>query len=151
MKVIIIDKCNYGKIGEVIDIKAGFANNYLIKQKLAVKDSAKAREMYKNVFQQTNLKKREQDIELNTSANKIKKDSILNIHVNANNKGHLYAALQDVDFIKALESQLGISTNNLKIKLLTVIKELGKQEAEFLINNSKKKIILNIKDDKQAN
>jgi len=151
MKVVIINKCNYGQVGEVVDVKAGFATNFLIKQGLAAKDSAKAREMYKNIASKVSKVKKNKDIELNAAINKIKKDSVLNIHSTANEKGHLYAALQEADFVKALESQLGIQKGNLNIKLITVIKELGKQEVEFSINNIKKKIFLNIKDDNQAN
>lgn len=153
MKVIIIQKCNYGKIGEVIDVKSGFGNNFLIKQKLAVRDSAKARQQYINIAKKGSKKKEDKNLELNKAINKVKKGSVLNIHSKANEKSHLYAAVSEDDFIKALESQLGIPKGNLDIKLLTVVKELGKHEVEFSINNINKKVTVNIKqlDDNQPN
>lgn len=36
MKVIIIKDCKDGKVNEIIDVKAGYATNYLIKNKLAI-------------------------------------------------------------------------------------------------------------------
>jgi len=152
MKVVIIKKCDLGAIGDVVDVKSGYANNCLFKQGLAVKDTDKAREEHKLLAAKKNKDKNVKNVELETAVSKIKKDSVINIHAKANEKGHLYAALNDEDLIEALTSQLGVIKGGLQIKLVTVIKELGKIKAELMINNIKKNIVINIKqlDDNQT-
>jgi len=145
MKIIITNKSNLGKIGDIIDVKSGFGNNYLIKNGLAVKDSVIARQQIKAVLAGKKKVKVDKNLELNKAIGKLKKKAVLNMHANANEIGHLYAAISLDDFIMALKDQLGVITTNLDVKLLTVIKELGKVEAEFSINNIIKKITINIK------
>lgn len=145
MKVVITKKCTQGNVGDVVEVKSGFANNFLFKQGLAVKDSARAREEQRNFAAKDNQDQHSKTETLDYALAKIKDDSVLNIHAKANAKGHLYAAMSEAELVKALVNQLGIVKDNLQIRLLTVIKELGKVQAEISINNVKKKLIINIK------
>ena len=153
MKIILIKNCDLGKVGTVLEMKAGYANNFLLPQKIAIRDSAKAKKIYQGLAKKESKQVQQKNDEKQIAINKIKKDSVLNIHAKANEQGHLYAALGDKEFIQALTDQLSLVKGNLQIKLITVIKDLGKYTAELSINNVNKKININIKqlNDHQAN
>lgn len=153
MKVVLIKKCEIGEVGDVVEVKSGYANNFLFKQGRAVKDSDKARQFVQTSVMKKQRKLQVKNDELKNALSKIENNSVLNIRLKANEKGHLYAALSDNELIKALASQLGIINGSLQIALLTTIKELGKFEADISINNKKKKLTINVKqlDDSQTN
>lgn len=50
MKVIIIKDCKDGKINDIVDVSAGYATNFLIRQKLALPFNSKTEHMLKNKF-----------------------------------------------------------------------------------------------------
>ena len=152
MKVVLIKKCLLGEVGDIVNVSDGYANNFLLKQGLAMKDTDKARMAVQVVAKKKQKKVRTKNDELKKALTRIKKDSVINIHIKANEQGHLYAAMSDANLIQALESQLGVVKGNLKIRLITVIKELGKINAEISINNKNKNLTVNIKqlDDSQT-
>lgn len=112
-----------GKQGEVVEVKAGYANNYLLPQGLATiasdhhkrmvdKHKAKLQEI-----EQARLK------DLRDLAKLIAKQS-LTIEANANDEGHLYGSVGAAEIVAALK-QNDISLTNDQIRLEGVLKELG--------------------------
>jgi large subunit ribosomal protein L9 len=112
-----------GKQGEVVEVKAGYANNYLLPQGLATiasdhhkrmvdKHKAKLQEI-----EQARLK------DLRDLAKMIAKQS-LTIEANANDEGHLYGSVGAADIVAALK-QNDITLTNDQIRLEGVLKELG--------------------------
>ncbi len=112
-----------GGQGEVVEVKRGYAFNYLLPQGLATiatdhhkrmveKHRAKLQEIEKK-----RLKK------LHDFASLIAKQSVT-IEANANDEGHLYGSVGAPEIVKALKGQ-DISLSNDQIKLEGPLKELG--------------------------
>jgi large subunit ribosomal protein L9 len=112
-----------GSQGEVVEVKRGYATNYLIPQGLATiatdhhkrmveKHKAKLQEIEK-----TRLKN------LRDEANEIAKQSVT-IEANANEEGHLYGSVGAAEIVAALKQQ-DIQLAQEQIRLEGPLKELG--------------------------
>lgn len=112
-----------GKQGEVVEVKAGFANNYLLPQGLA----AVATDHHKRMVDKHRAKldalalARVKD--LRDLSSHIAKQSIT-IEANANDEGHLYGSVGAPEIVAALK-EVDIALTADQIKLEGVLKELG--------------------------
>ena len=114
---------NLGKQGEVVEVKAGFANNYLLPQGLATVASDHHKRMVEK--HKAKLQEIEQGRlkDLKDLAKVIAKQSIT-IEANANEEGHLYGSVTAAEIVGALK-QSDISLTSDQIRLEGVLKELG--------------------------
>lgn len=112
-----------GKQGEVVEVKQGYANNYLLPQGLATIAS----EHHKRMVEKHKAKLNEIEMarlkDLNKLAELVSKQSIT-IEANANDEGHLYGSVGAADIVAALK-QNEIHLTNDQIRLEGVLKELG--------------------------
>lgn len=114
---------NLGKQGEVVEVKAGYANNYLLPQGLATVASDHHKRMVEKhraklqEIEQTRLK------DLRDLAKHVAKQSIT-IEANANEEGHLYGSVGAAEIVAALK-QSDITLTSDQIRLEGVLKELG--------------------------
>jgi large subunit ribosomal protein L9 len=114
---------NLGKQGEVVEVKAGFANNYLLPQGLATVAS----DHHKRMVDKHKAKLQEIEVgrlkDLRSLAKTIANQSIT-IEANANEEGHLYGSVGAPEIVSALkQSEITLTTD--QIRLEGVLKELG--------------------------
>jgi large subunit ribosomal protein L9 len=124
IELLLIQSVDHlGKQGDVVEVKAGFANNYLLPQGLATVASDHHKRMVEKhraklqEIEQSRLK------ELKDLAKHIAKQSIT-IEANANEEGHLYGSVGSAEIVAALK-QSEIKLTNDQIRLEGVLKELG--------------------------
>ncbi len=124
IELLLIQSVDHlGKQGEVVEVKSGFANNYLLPQGLATIASDHHKRMVDKhkaklqVIEQSRLK------DLKDLAKHIAKQSIT-IEANANEEGHLYGSVGAAEIVAALK-QNDISLTADQIRLEGVLKELG--------------------------
>lgn len=114
---------NLGKQGEVVEVRPGYANNYLLPQGLATIASDHHKRMVEKhraklqEIEESRLK------DLRDLAKTIAKQSIT-IEANANEEGHLYGSVGAPEIVSALK-QSDITLTNDQIRLEGVLKELG--------------------------
>ena len=112
-----------GKHGDVVEVKAGFANNYLIPQGLATVATDHHKRMVakheEKLAELAKLKRKE----FETAADQLEKLS-LTIEANANEEGHLYGSVGAAEIVNALK-QSDVNIRQEQIKLDGVLKELG--------------------------
>ena len=114
---------NLGKQGEDVEVKPGFANNYLLPQGLATVASDHHKRMVEK--HKAKLQEIEQGRlkDLKHLAKLIAKQSIT-IEANANEEGHLYGSVGAAEIINALKStEINLTAD--QIRLEGVLKELG--------------------------
>lgn len=124
IELLLIQSVDHlGKQGEVVEVKPGFANNYLLPQGLATVASDHHKRMVDkhraklHEIEETRLK------DLVSLAKHIGKQSIT-IEANANEEGHLYGSVGAAEIVAALK-QSDINLTNDQIRLEGVLKELG--------------------------
>ncbi len=112
-----------GKQGEVVEVKRGYALNYLLPQGLATiatDHHQRMVEKHKAKLQQIELARQ---AELRSYAAEIGKQSIT-IEANATEDGHLYGSVGATEIVAALKKN-DIHLNSDQIRLDGVLKELG--------------------------
>ncbi len=125
MKVILLENVRkVGSIGEIIDVKRGFARNYLIAQKKALfasKENIKEVEKIK-----TELNKKDQDKKNQAKAidEKIKNKEFTIRKLSTENK-ELYGSVKPTEISKILKDNEKIEINPSMIQPIKEIKSLG--------------------------
>jgi large subunit ribosomal protein L9 len=124
IQLLLIQNVDHlGKQGEVVEVRAGYAKNFLIPQGLATLAS----DHHKRMVDKHKAKLQEiEKSRLSTLAElgeEIGKQSIT-IEANANDEGHLYGSVGPAEIIKALkQSNFTLTTD--QIRLEGPLKELG--------------------------
>jgi large subunit ribosomal protein L9 len=122
-----------GRPGDVVEVRPGYANNYLLPQGLATI----ANDHHKRMVEKHKAKLQEIEQrrlkDLRSLADLISKQSVT-IEANANDEGHLYGSVTAVDIVAALK-QSDIHLHNDQIRLEGVLKELGLYTVKVHLHN----------------
>ncbi len=114
---------NLGKQGDVVEVKLGYAKNYLLPQGLATLATDHHKRMVEK--HRERLQEIEQDrlSKLRAQADELAKQSVT-IEANANDEGHLYGSVGPAEIVAALKKS-DVSLAPEQIKLEGPLKELG--------------------------
>ena len=125
MKVILLENLRkVGSIGEIIDVKRGFARNYLIAQKkafFASKENIKEVEKIKNDLNKKDQDKKNEAKEIDE---KIKNKEYIIKKLSTENK-ELYGSVKPTEISKILKEIEKIDINPSMIQPVKEIKSLG--------------------------
>jgi len=112
-----------GKQGDVVEVKAGYAHNYLIPQGLATLVTEHHKRMVEKHRARLHELERKRLSSLQSQADELSRQSVT-IEANANDEGHLYGSVGAAEIVAALK-QNGIALTADKIRLEGPLKELG--------------------------
>ena len=132
MKVILLENLKkIGSIGEVIDVKRGFARNFLISKKKALfasKQNIKEVEKLKSELNKKNIEKKKEAKDI---LEKIKNKKYVIKKLSTENK-ELYGSVKPTEISKVLEETDNVKINPSLIQPSQEIKSIG--EFEVIIN-----------------
>ena len=124
MDVILLERVpNLGQLGEIVKVKPGYARNYLLPQKKALratKENMAYFERQKSVLEQTNAERRDS---AGTQAKKVDGTSVVIVR-QAAESGQLYGSVSTRDIADAITAQ-GTRVERQHIVLNQAIKTLG--------------------------
>lgn len=128
MKVLLqTDVESVGKAGQIVNVKDGFARNYLIPRKLAVIADERNVRVFEHLKRQT-----EQKIRKTRKQAEILKEKIesltLTIPCKVGEEGKLFGSVTNIQIAEALKKE-GINVDRKKIILENPLKVLGDYEA----------------------
>ena len=124
VQLLLIQSVDHlGKQGEVVEVKTGYATNYLLPQGLATLASDHHKRMVEKHKAKLQSIEKERLADLQSAADAIAKQSIT-IEANANDEGHLYGSVGAAEIIAALK-QAGFTLTADQIRLEGPLKELG--------------------------
>ena len=125
MKVILLENVGkVGSIGEVIDVKRGFARNFLISKKKALFASKENIKQVEKIKQELNKKDQDKKKEAKIIQEKIKNKEYEIKKLSTENK-ELYGSVKPTEISKILEEQEKVVINPSLIQLSKEIKSLG--------------------------
>lgn len=112
-----------GKQGQVVEVRAGHANNYLLPQGLAIVATEHHKRMVEKHKARLHEIERQRLSGLQSLADKIAQQSIT-IEANANDEGHLYGSVGAPEIAAALKA-VDVTVTSDQIRLQGPLKELG--------------------------
>jgi large subunit ribosomal protein L9 len=118
-----------GKQGEVVEVRTGYALNYLVPQGLATVATDHHKRMVDKHRAKLQAIEKAQQADLRKKALEISKQSIT-IEANATEDGHLYGSVGAPEIVAALKKN-DIAMHVDQIKLEGVLKELGLYTVKF--------------------
>ena len=125
MKVILLENVGkVGSIGEIIDVKRGFARNFLISKKKALFASKENIKQVEKIKQELNKKDQDKKKEAKIIQEKIKNKEYEIKKLSTENK-ELYGSVKPTEISKILEEQEKVVINPSLIQLSKEIKSLG--------------------------
>ena len=135
MKVVLLENLKkLGNIGDIIDVKRGFARNFLISNKKAIyasKENIKEVEKIKNNLKEKDDEKKkiakETFLKINEKEFKIEKLSTEN--------DELYGSVKPSDISKTILQDINIEIKPQNIQLKQEIKSLGNFEAKIELHS----------------
>src|SRR6186997_1171391 len=133
MEVILLERVEkLGGIGDVVTVKNGFARNFLLPNKKALR----ANEANRKVFEANRSKIESDNAERRTDAEKASKDvdgKTVKLIRQASNTGQLYGSVSARDIVEALEAA-GAKVTKSQVVLSRPIKAIGMHEIKVALH-----------------
>lgn len=124
IKVVLLQRVHkLGIIGDVVNVKPGFARNYLLPKKMALRATKENMKYFEEKRAQIEAHNAETRAEAQKIADKIKCFSVILIR-QASDKGHLYGSVTSRDIAASVKDS-GITIYASQVNLNTPIKQLG--------------------------
>ena len=133
MEIILLERVEkLGAIGDVVKVKDGFARNYLLPRKKALR----ANESNRKVFEANRSRIEKENAEKRTDAEKASKGvdgKTVQLIRQASNTGQLYGSVSARDIVEALEG-VGAHVTKSQVVLDRPIKAIGVHEVKIALH-----------------
>lgn len=124
VQLLLIQSVDHlGKQGDVVEVKSGYAHNYLLPQGLATLATDHHQRMVEKHKAKLHAIEKSRLADLQSLANSLSKQSIT-IEANANDEGHLYGSVGAPEIVAALK-QAEFTLTADQIRLEGPLRELG--------------------------
>lgn len=125
MQVILIkDVDNLGAAHEMVDVRPGYARNYLIPQKYAIEASASNKKVLEERQKQL-AKKEEKLLSQIAKVKEVLAASPLKIGAKVGDNGKIYGSVTTSQIARAIRDQKGYEIDRRKITISEEVKEVG--------------------------
>lgn len=135
MQVILIqDVDNLGAANELVNVKNGYARNFLIPRKYAVEANTSNK---KQLDERMKVQKKKEDAML-AEANKVisvLKESPLKIGAKTGTSGKIFGSVTSLQIARAIRDQKGYQIDRKRISIVDDVKELGTYKANIDFGN----------------
>ncbi|MEL1222115.1 MAG: 50S ribosomal protein L9 [Candidatus Neomarinimicrobiota bacterium] len=131
MKVILKeDVQNLGQQGDVVEVKSGYARNYLMPQKLAILFTKQQKKSIEEA-QRVEERKLEREKDQLESVLKQVEDLSLSLKMQSEEDSKLFGSVTKLDIVKLLEEN-GITIDKKYVDLSSPIKTLGEHKVDIV-------------------
>ena len=135
MKVILLENIKrIGSIGEIIDVKRGFARNYLIANKKALYASKENISEVEKIKSELSKKDNEKKLEAKSIAEKLNNKVFTVKKLSTENK-ELYGSVKPTEISKLINEEDKIDIKPSMIQPLSEIKSLGKFKVKISLHS----------------
>ncbi len=145
MKVILLaDVKDIGKKGEVKEVALGYAQNFLLRRKLAVEaNEANLKQLaYEKAREEAKITK---TLETAQKQQEKLKDLVLQVQAKVGDNGRLFGSITNKDICDAILAQTGLEVDKHKVEIADAIKTLGEYAVLVRLHPKvQQKIIVNV-------
>ena len=137
MEVILIqDVDNLGGKNEVVNVKNGYARNYLLPRQLAVENSSSNKKQLEERMKQVVKKEAIMLAEINSVIAKLN-EAPLKLGAKTGTSGKIFGSITTLQISRAIREQKGYEIDRKKITLPEELKEVGTYKATIDFGNGK--------------
>lgn len=133
MKIILLERVqNLGIMGDLVTVKPGYARNFLLPQKKALRASKAniaAFETQRHQLEATNIARRDEAQAIASRMNNV----LVSVIRSASEAGHLYGSVRSNDISDALKTE-GYTVAKNQVVVSTPIKILGQHIAKVILH-----------------
>ena len=134
MKVVLrADVDGLGRRGDVCDVAAGYARNYLVPKGLALKSSSGTERQAGVMRRSAALRRAAGRADAEEIAVRLA-PAVLSVSARAAESGHLYGSVGPADIVAAVESQVGAVVDSEAVVLDAPIREVGSHTVLFRLH-----------------
>ena len=134
MKVVLrADVEGLGRKGDICDVAAGFARNYLVPKGLALKSSPGTERQADAMRRSAALRRAADRADAEEIAVRLA-PAVLSVTAAAAESGHLYGSVGTADIVAAVESQVGAVLDPKTVELEVPIREVGSHTVLFRLH-----------------
>jgi large subunit ribosomal protein L9 len=135
MEVILIqDVDNLGSAHEKVNVKNGYARNFLIPRKLAIEASPSNLKQLEERMKQLQKKEAKLMAEVNKVI-EVLKASPLKVGAKTGTSGKIFGSVTSVQLARAIHDQKGYEIDRRRIHIIDEVKELGTYKAKIDFGN----------------
>lgn len=133
MQVILVkDIKDVGRLGDKVNVKTGYARNYLFPNKMALPATDANLKRFEDLSRKE-LKKRAEEKTVCEEKAKTMTGKNLSVSVQTH-KGRLYGSFTPNDFIRLADEQLGLTISKRQLTMPDHIKETGEYDIEIVLH-----------------
>lgn len=131
MNVILIkDVDNLGGANELVNVRPGYARNYLIPQKFAIEYSDSSRKMLEE--RQKVARKREEKLMAEVAkVTEVLKASPVKLGAKLGTSGKIFGSVTSIQLARAIREQKGYDIDRRRITIIDDVKEAGSHKASI--------------------
>ena len=131
MNIILIkDVDNLGSAHEMVEVRPGYARNYLIPQKYAIEASESNRKVMEERRKQLQKKEDKLMAQIN-SVTEVLKSSPIKIGAKIGISGKIFGSVTAIQIARAIREQKGYEIDRRRITILDDVKEAGVHKANI--------------------
>ncbi len=125
MEIILMENIGkLGKVGDLVDVKPGYARNYLFPMKKALRANKANKEVFES--QKSEIEKRNSDSEQKAKSLADKLNGLdFNLIRQAGETGRLYGSVSARDIAEEINKKFKSNLNSHSIRLISPLKEIG--------------------------
>nr|prf protein L9 [Escherichia coli] len=145
MQVILLDKvANLGSLGDQVNVKAGYARNFLVPQGKAVPATKKNIEFFEARRAELEAKLAEVLAAANARAEKINALETVTIASKAGDEGKLFGSIGTRDIADAVTAADGVEVAKSEVRLPNGVLRTHGEEVSFQVHEVFAKVIVNV-------
>jgi len=135
MQVILIqDVNNLGGSNEVVNVRNGYARNYLFPRQMAIEASPTNMKQLEERLKQQKKKEEKMLAEVNKVV-EVLKQAPVRIGAKTGTSGKIFGSVTSVQIARAIKDQKGYEIDRRRIQLVDDVKELGTYKAKIDFGN----------------
>jgi len=135
MQVILIkDMDNLGSANEIVQVRAGYARNFLIPQKYAIEASSSNLK----IVEEKNKVKARKEAALLSEINKVSevlKAAPIKVGAKTGTSGKIFGSVTPIQIARAIREQKGYEIDRKRISVVEEVKEIGTHKASIDFGN----------------